>query len=803
MQSHARVVIIGGGIMGASLLYHLAREGWSDCLLIEKGELTSGSTWHAAGQVTHSVSSYTLASMNRYAVELYQTIEAETEQSVSWHGCGSLRLAYNNDELDWLKYTLNLGRRLDLPMEIIGPDEIRALHPFYNLEGVLAALHTPNDGHVDPAGACFALAKGARQLGAKVVRHNRVTNIRREGNEWAVDTEQGTVRCEHVVNAGGTFARQIGAWLGLDLPITNMTHHYLVTETVPQFLDLEKELPVVRDDRLVSGYIRMEQKSALIGIYEKENPNTVWSDGTPWSSENELFEADLERIWPWLEAAMDRMPILQELGIKRTVHGAITHPPDGNMLLGPVPGLPNCWCACGSQIGIAWGPGSGKYLAQWMVHGAPEVSLRAFDPARYGDFAKGDYREVKAREDYILRHEVPFPGFNRMAGRPVKPTSLYEILKDRGAVFEEVYGWERPRWFAPPGMAQEDLHSFRRSAWFAPVGEECRAVRERVGVMDITAFTKLEVRGADAASLLDRTLANKLPKAGRIGLAHLLNHTGTIEAEITVTRLAEDHFFLTYAAVAGARIQYWLETHLKPGEDCAFEDVSLPLGSLAVAGPRAREVLAQLTSDPLDNAAFPWLSVRDITVVGVACRALRVSYTGELGWELYTAMDNLPALYAAIRDAGAAHGIADFGSHAMNSLRMEKAYRSGHELSHDATPLEAGLERLVRLDKPGGFVGQAALGEATPRFEIAYLAVDTVDCDCVGHEAVYDGERVVGTVSSGAYGHAVGQSLAFAYMTPGYAEPGRALEVLMLGERRAARVLAEPAHDPESKRLRV
>jgi dimethylglycine dehydrogenase len=500
MSQEARVVVIGGGIMGVSLLYHLAEEGWSDCLLVEKAELTSGSTWHAAGQMTHSVSNYGLAKIAGYGIDLYPRLEAETEQSVSWHGCGSLRLAYTDDELDWLNYTLSVGRGLGFEMAVIGPEEIRRLHPFYNLDGVKAALHTPNDGHVDPAGATFALAKAARSRGARILRHTRATGIRAlPGGDWQVETEAGPIRCETVVNAGGTYARQIGEWVGLDLPIVNMTHHYLVTDTVPEFLELDRELPVVRDDRQVSGYVRMEQKSGLIGIYEKANPNHVWDEGTPWEAEHELFEPDYDRILPWLENALERMPVLAELGIKRAVHGAITHPPDGNMLLGPAPGLENFWCCCGSQIGIAWGPGAGKYLAQWMVHGSAEINMRDFDPRRYGAFANRDYQIAKAKEDYLLRHEIPYPGLNRTDGRPVKTSPLYERLKKAGAIYEEIFGWERPRWFARDGMERKDVHAFRRAPWFAAVGAECRAVRERVGVMDLSAFAKIEVSGPDAA----------------------------------------------------------------------------------------------------------------------------------------------------------------------------------------------------------------------------------------------------------------------------------------------------------------
>ena len=443
MRTQAKTVIIGGGVMGCSLAYHLCREGWTDLLLLEKAELTSGSTWHAAGQVSHSVSHLGLAHINKYATELYPRLEAETGQNCSWHGSGSLRLAYTRDELDWLQYTVSVGRNLGLNLEVIGPGEIADLHPFYNLDGVVAALYTPDDGHVDPAGVAFAMARGARQMGAEVVRFNQATGVsRKAGGEWRVHTRKGDIDCEILVNAGGTYARQIGQWLGLELPIANLLHHYLITEPVPEFKDLERELPVIRDDRQVSGYIRMEQQSALIGIYEKANAATVWDQGTPWEAEHELFDPDYERIAPWLENALERLPVVAELGIRRVVHGAITHPPDGNMLLGPVRGLGNFWLCCGSQIGIAWGPGAGKYLAQWMVHGAADISMRPFDPRRFGPWIDDQYRLDKAKEDYLLRHETPFPHLDRPACRPAKTSPLYEVLKDKGAVYEEVFGWE-------------------------------------------------------------------------------------------------------------------------------------------------------------------------------------------------------------------------------------------------------------------------------------------------------------------------------------------------------------------------
>lgn len=806
MQSQARVVVIGGGIMGCSLLYHLAGEGWTDCMLVEKAELTSGSTWHAAGQISHSTSHWGLANMVRYGTELYPRLEQETGQSATWHGCGSLRLAYNTDEMDWLRYTLSVARGLGLELDIIGNDDIAKLHPFYNLQGVLGALYTPNDGHVDPAGAAMALARGARNMGATVVRRNRVTGLEKQRNgEWKVITEQGDIICRMVVNAGGTYARQIARWVGYDLPSVNMTHHYLVTDTVPEFLELKKELPVVRDDRMVSGYIRMEQKSGLIGIYEKANPNTVWDDGTPWDSENELFEADLDRIMPWLENAFERMPVLAELGIKKIIHGAITHPPDGNMLLGPAPGIENFWCCCGSQVGIAWGPGAGKYLAQWMVHGAADINMRDFDPRRFGDFADRTYQITKAREDYLLRHEIPFPGLNRTEGRPVKTSTLYRRLKEKGAVYEEIFGWERPRWFAPEGMAQEDCHSFRRADHFRAVAAECKAVRERVGILDLSGFGKIDVSGPDAETFLNRIIANRAPRTeGGIALTHILNHKGTIEAEITVARIAENHYYLMFAAFSELRVRDWLLKH-RGSDDVDVSVVSRDYGCLVLSGPRSRDVLCRITREPLDNDNWKWLKGKTISAAGIdGIRALRLSYQGELGWELHVPMDGMPAVYDALWDAGEAHGIANFGSYALNAMRLEKGFPGASELTTEVTLPEAGVMAFVKMDK-GNFIGkketQASLDNPLP-WVCVYLDVDADSADCAGGETVYlNGERV-GQVSSGGYGHTVQKSLAHAFVNPKASAPGTGLDIHILAEMRKARVLGAPVYDPDNEKPR-
>ncbi len=828
LPSHARVVIVGGGVMGCGLAYHLAHEGWgADTVLLEKAELTSGSTWHAAGQITHSTSSYGLGRMVDYNIDLYsRVLEAETGQAVTWHGCGSFRLAYTSDEMDWLRHTLSVGRALGFDIELVGPDRVAELHPFYNLDGVLGALHTPDDGHVDPSGVTMALAAGARKLGARIIRHCRATNISQlPGGEWRVETERGAITCEHVVNAGGTYARQMGEWSDLQLPMTSMTHHYFITEDVPEFKDLDMELPVIRDDREVSGYIRMEQKKGLIGIYEKDNVNSVWHDECPWHYENWLFPADYDRVLPWLENALERMPVFAELGIAREVHGAISHPPDGNPLVGPAPGVRNYWCCCGTQIGIGWGPGLTRELARWMVHGAADISMRDYDPRRFGAYATKDWQVTKAHEDYKLRHEIPFPHFNRLAGRPIKPSPLHDLLKDRGAVHEEVYGHERPRWFARGGVEQRDHYGFGRTPVFDMVAAECRAVRERVGIMDVTAFTKVLVEGPDAHALLDRLTANRMPaRDGAITLTHMLNRRGRIELETTIVNLGPapapepgpratineapgqarggNRYYLVCAAFFEQRLLDHL-AHNMAGEDVTITTLSTDWAALSLNGPRARDVLGACTDADLSNAGFRWLSAQQIEVAGHPVWALRMSYAGELGWELHMPRAACRAVYTALWQAGQPHGIENYGSFAMNALRMEKAFPGAGELTNEVTLAEANVLRFARSDKDYLGKEKTLNADALP-WLCAYLEIDP-DGDHDGHggEAVLLDGQVVGATASVAYGPTVGKILAFAYLKPGAATPGTELTVIIAGQPRAARVLSEAAYDPKSQRPRT
>jgi dimethylglycine dehydrogenase len=803
MKTHARIVIVGGGMMGASLLYHLALEGCSDTVLIEKNELTSGSTWHAAGQCPSITGSYNLAKIHAYSNQLYPRLEALTGQYVSWHAAGGLRLATNDHELAWLKFVQGYSKSIGFHMEIVGLDEIRRLNPFLTTDNVLAAAWTTDDGHGDPSGLCNALAKAGRDLGATVVRHNRVLDIRpRPGGEWEVFTEKGSILAEMVVNAAGCYARQVSAMVGAQAPITNMQHHYVVTHPIQAFIDRGGEIPVMRDS-YTSGYFRQEQKSGLIGIYESTGLTEAWApSGTPaWESSNELFPDDLDRIAPWLERALERMPVFGDAGIRRVINGAIPHTPDGAPLLGPAAGLRNFWLCCGTSFGIAQGGGCGKYLAQWMLHGAAEINMTEFDPRRFGAFADAGYTREKVFFDYRTTFTTRLPGEEEMAGRPRKTSPLHERLARQGCVHTETFGWERPKWFSPDGRPEE--YAYRRNNVFDVVREEVRAVHERVGVLDLTGFAKYEIVGSGAEQFLNRVCANRMPrKSGGIALVHLLSRGGRILGEMTVTRLADGRFYALSAAAAQLRDLDHLRQQVIPGEDVRIDDVTERRGVLVLAGPRARDVLALLTDAPLDDAAFPWLSGREITVAGRALRALRVSYVGELGWELHAPVDDMAALYDAVWAAGTPFGIANYGLYAVNSMRLEKGYKAwSAELTNELTLPEADMSRFVNLAK-GDFIGREATTAPPRPLRIVYLEIDATDTDARGGEPVMTGGRPIGVTTSGAYGHRVAKSLAFACVPPDYAVPGSAVEVILQGESRAARVLAEPAFDPANTRMR-
>ena len=807
MENQARIVIVGGGIMGIGLLYHLAAEGCGDVLLIEKGELTSGSTWHAAGQCPNLVGDYNLAKIHEYSVSLYRELERLTGQAVGWHGCGSVRFALTERDLDWFRYLRGIAANIGYHMEIVDVDQIARLNPFISTEGVLAGAWTRNDGHADPSGLCQAMARGARELGARIVRGNRVTGINAlPGGEWELVTEQGRVIAETVVNAAGCFARQVAQMVGADLPICNIQHHYLVSGPVPELAGRSDELPVTRDP-YASAYLRQEQQSGLIGIYEADGLAQAWPPGglPPWDSDSELFTDDLERLMPWLSRAMERMPIFEPAGIKRIVNGAISHSPDGLPLLGPVAGLRNFWLCCGSSFGIAQGAGSGKYLAQWMLHGDSEINMIGFDPRRFGVFADTGYMGARGRQDYSRTYATALPGEELPAARLCRTSPLYEKLRAQGCVYTETFGWERPKWFSPDD--REEQYSFRHNNVFELVREECLAVRERVGILDLSGFAKYDVTGRDARTMLDRLCANRVPKRGGIALTHLLSEGGRISAEVTITHLDEQAFYVLSAAGAELRDLDHLQQGRRPGEQVHIANVTDRRGVLVLAGPRARSVLAQLTDAPLDSGAFRWLTAKEINIAGMPVRALRVNYVGELGWELHPAMEDMEALYDALVEAGAKLGIRNFGLYAVNSLRLEKAYRSwGVELTNEVTLIDAAMERFIKFDK-GDFIGREAalhtLQKGDRTLQLIYFSLGPGNADVQGGEPIFVGDRCVGVTTSGGHGHCVGQSLGFGYVPPSLAGPGKALTVDVLGQRRQVTIHKDPVYDPANLRLRA
>ncbi|MBC8195729.1 MAG: GcvT family protein [Acidimicrobiia bacterium] len=813
MRSEAQCVIVGGGAMGVGLLYHLAHEGWTDTLLVEKGELTSGSTWHAAGLVPNFIGSLNMAKVHAYGIDLYKALEAETGMSTGWHGCGAIRLAVTEEQADWYRYVQGILGSLGVESHLISPDDVRQRVPLMeSTDDIILGFWTPNDGWSDPTGSTNAMAVGARQLGAEIARHTLVTAVDQlPDGRWKVTTDKGEVTCDHVVNAAGHYAPQLGAMSGIDVPIVSMIHQYLITESLPEIAAQEVEMPVIRDPRS-SCYYRREIDSLLIGPYETRNSITYGVDGIDWNLHFHLTPPDLDQLAPWLEISAERFPLFAEAGIKQVVSGPITHTPDGGYLMGPAPGVRNYWMCAGASIGITQGPGAGKFLAQWMVHGQTEINVREMDPRRFGPWSDLDYTIAKSVDEYHEMYQVRMPGEYRSAGRPLRRTPIAERLDALGAQWQDVWGWERARYYGPP-----EEYSWRRSNAFDAVGDECRGVRERVGISDLSAFAKFGVVGRDAAALLGRLSANRLPaRPGGIRLVHMLTDMGGIECEMTVTRMNDERFYLNSAIAGTTHDIDWLTQHVLPNEDVTVENWTDQMGILAVTGPLARDVLASCSDADLSNEAFPWLTCGQVEIGGVGCIALRVSYVGELGWELHHPIEQMPQLYEALIDAGEPHGMVHFGAIAMNSMRMEKAYKAwGGELTTEITPIEAGLDRFVDLDTPGrDFMGRGATiarrdTAGTNRsgldMLLAYCEVDTTDSDCRGNEPVYQAGtgNIIGITTGGAWGHTVKQSLAFAYVEPAFAAPGTTFEIGLFGERHTATVLDQPAHDPTNERLKA
>lgn len=805
MESYSRVVVIGGGVLGVGLLYYLTKEGWNDAILIEKSELTSGSTWHAAGLVPHFVGGLSMAKVHFTGSQLYKELEGETGYATGWHGCGAIRLALTEEEVDWFMHVKGMLDYLNIECHLISPREILDLHPLLNTDDIKLGFYTPTDGYTDPSSVTNSMAAGARMGGAKIYRHTRVLNTcLKDSGEWEVVTDKGTIICEHVVNAAGSFAKQVGQWVGLDLPIVNMKHHYLVTEDVPEIAALDKELPVVRDPK-ASCYYRQEQNGLLIGPYERQGAEAWSLDGVDWEFDMDLLHPEIERLETSLTLAAERVPCWAESGIKRVVHGPITHTPDGGFLLGPAEGLKNYWLCCGSSIGITQGPGCGKYLAQWMVHGQTEINVRDMDPRRYGAWASGDYAIAKSIDEYQEMYQPSLPGEFREVGRPIRITPLYPKLKANGGLFESVFGWERAKWF--PTEDASEKYSFRRTNWFNIVREECRAVREQVGILDLSSFAKFEVKGKGAKSLLERVCANRIPKVdGSIVLSQVLTTKGGIESEFTITRLSQDSYYLLASASGEVHDLDWLRQHIESNQEVEVANVTDDYGVLLLTGPYARDVLSTLTDSGLQNEdGFTWMTYREIDVAGVSVRALRVSYAGELGWELHHPMPQMQTLYDALMTAGRIHNIQNCGTYALNSLRMEKGYKAlGSELTTEISLVEADMLRFARSE--GGFIGAESLDQKQKggvTTNLVYCEIETDHADAIGNEPVYYDGKIVGITTSGAYGHYVEKSLVFAYVGTGYKKATGLLEIEILGKLCKATILPEPVWDPRNTRLKV
>lgn len=811
METHARVVVIGGGVVGVSTLYHLARKGWSDVMLIERRELTSGSTWHAAGLLPLFNMSYSVGQIHKYSVRFYQELQEETGQDVGFRKVGNIRLATTRDRMDEFHQYAGVAETIGVHVDFLTPEQVKEWWPLCETDGLLGAIRHRDDGYIQPADLTQALAKGARARGAKIHRHTTVTGIERTaGGEWRVKTDKGDVVCEHIVSATGNFARQTGAMVGLDVPVIPVEHQYIVTDAHPAIEERHRQgLPEMGVLRGAEGswYMREERGGLILGPYEVGAP-CCYVDGPRADSEFELFPEDVERLEPHIEDAIARVPIFGEVGLKTVYNGAIAYTPDGSPIVGPAWDLPNFWLNEGHSFGITAAGGAGWQLADWIVDGEPSIDMMGVDPRRYGPYATRGYLKRKNEEAYANVYTVHYPDEERPAGRPLRTAPCYDRMKALGAVFGQKFGWERPNWFAPSDMPQEDHWSFRRSRWFGAVGAECRNVAENVGLLDMTAFAKCRIEGPGAEAFLDHLVANKLPqKVGRIALCHALAPSGGVMSEFTIQREGPDRFYLVSAGALQRIDHDWLRKHMPADGSVRMTDLTTSMGVLVLAGPRARDVLERVSDDDLSNAAFPWLSGQEVVVGMAPVKALRVNFVGELGWELHHPLEMQNHLFDTLMAAGHDLGIKPFGMRAMDSLRIEKSYRMvGAELSIEYGAEESGLDRFIRTEK-GDFIGRDALlrrREEGLRWRFVTCKVhDVTDADALGNNPIRDaGGTLVGRATAGNYGWRVGASLALAMLRPEVAEPGTELVMDILGTQHKVEVIPESPYDPENLKLR-
>ncbi|RVB74633.1 FAD-dependent oxidoreductase [Mesorhizobium sp. M6A.T.Cr.TU.014.01.1.1] len=857
MKSHAKAVVIGGGVVGCSVLYHLAKAGWTDIMLIERSELTSGSSWHAAGGFHTLNGDPNVAKLQAYTVQLYREIEELSGQSCSLHLTGGVMMADTPERMDFLRLAHAKGRYLGMDTELITPSEAKAMFPLMDETNFVGAMWDPVEGHLDPSGTTHAYAKAARKLGAEIVLRNRVVELTQEvDGTWNVVTEQGTVKAEHVVNCGGLWAREIGRMVGVELPLLAMEHMYLLTEPMPEVEEFNKstgrEMIGVMD---LKGeiYTRQERNGILLGTYEKACK--PWSPvNTPWDFGHELLQPDIDRIAPSLEIGFKHFPGIEKAGIKQIINGPFTFALDGNPLVGPVQGLTNFWCACAVMAGFSQGGGVGLALSNWMVNGDPGFDVWGMDVARFGEWASLRYTNAKVRENYSRRFSIRFPNEELPAARPAQTTPLYDTMLANNAVMGDSWGLETPLWFAPKGTEPKDIVSFHRSNDFGPIGEEVRATRERVGVTEIANFAKYEVSGPGSEDFLNRLMTNRMPKIGRIVLTPMLNEFGRLIGDFTIAKAGEERFMIWSSSAAQKYHMRWFEKHLPRDGSVRIHRFDQTLVGLSIAGPRSRDLLQKLVDVDVSTKAFRFMDFREMAVGGAPCMVNRITYTGDLGYEIWMAPAYQRLVYKAIKDAGEEFGLVNFGMRALLSMRLEKNFPTWfRELRPIYGPFEGAMDRFIKLEK-NDFIGrEAAAKEQTegPKRRRVSFIVDAADADVMGDEPIWakvggkdfgtvekphgygaprfdisgkevrgsraaegasavrgivDGDwRVVGWITSGGYAHYVQKSMAQGYVPAALAENESAglFEIEILGHRRPARINVEPPFDPSGEKMRA
>ena len=811
MKSQAKVVVIGGGVVGVGTLYHLAKKGWGDeVILIEKAELTSGSTWHAAGLLPLFNMSYSVGQIHKYSVELYKSLEKETGQPVGFSQVGNLRLAMNDDRMDEYYQYAATAKTIGIDVKFLTPKQVEEIWPLCKTENLVGAIYHPEDGYIQPADLTQAMAKGARARGAKIYRNTAVISIDQtpEGG-WKIETDKGSIVCDHVVSASGNYARQTGEMVGLDIPVMPVEHQYIVTEPHPDLIKRQQsglpEMAVLRESD-GSWYLREENGGFILGPYEKGAP-CCYVDGPNPNAEYELFQEDIDRLMPHIEAALARVPAFGEVGFKQVYNGAIAYTPDGNPIIGPAWDKDNFWLSEGHSFGITAAGGAGWQLAEWIIEGEPTIDMLGVEPRRFGNYVTKDYLIEKTEEAYSHVFVTHFPDEEREAGRPLKTAPCYERLKKMGAVFGQKFGWERANWFAMEGMDQQDDWSFRRSKWFDAIRYEVNNVTNNVGILDMTAFAKCRITGVGAEKFLDGLLANKLPsKNGQITLSHALNSRGGIHSEFTVLKEADNSFYLVSAGALQRLDHDFLRRFLPSDQQIKFENLTDEMGVFVLAGPKSRSLLEKVSTSEFSNEAFPWLTGKKIKLGDFSMTAMRVNYVGELGWELHHSINDQNKIFDLLFESGKDFGLKPFGIRAMDSMRFEKSYRMvGTELSIEYSAYESGMDRFICNEKEN-FHGKNELmrwqASGSKNKLVTLEVFDVDDADVLGNNAVTLNGKLIGRATGGNFGFRVNKSLALVMMDTQHSDVGTQCSIDILGKIYSAEVIKDSPFDPRNERLR-